>query len=291
MLKRAFVHAMVGGGFAAALAGCCFGGNATGPNPLIPGVTPPATTPPGITPPTVPMGAPVAIGPGFLPDPQTATGTAGGPVMAQNMSPDCRGFIAAGPNHILNATGQFMNLRIIVSSSADTTLVVQRADGSLICNDDGDGLNPVVQGPFAPGQHRIWVGAYSQASSGTPYTIGFTELAAVTAASLGGGAPGMVPGVVPGLGIPQECGQAVPAYGVLAVGSSVTLGMHTPYSGADGRGGTAVADANWAAEMAPFVGQRTTITELGGLDNSGCPGARVAIDNGQYFWRIRNMTL
>jgi hypothetical protein len=276
MVQRAFVQAMQHGVLAAALAGCCFGGNATGPNPLLPGTTPP--TIPGVAPPTMPMGAPVTIGPGFLPDPQTTTGTSGGPVMAQNMRADCRGYIAAGPNHILNATGQFANLRIIVSSQTDTTLVVQRADGSLECNDDSDGLNPVVQGPFGPGQHRIWVGSYSQTETGRPYTIGFTELPTVTAASIGGA------------GIPQECGMAVPTYGSLVVGSSVTLGMHTPWSGADGRGGTAVADVNWTAEMAPFVGQRTTITELGGLDNSGCPGARVAADNGQYFWRIRNMT-
>ncbi len=83
---------------------------------------------------------------------------------------------------------------------------------------------------------------------------------------------------------------AAPVYGPLNVGSSVVLGMHTPWTGPDGQGGTVSMDTNWTAEMNPFVGQRTTVTQLGGLDTAGCPGIRVAADNGQYFWRLRNVT-
>jgi hypothetical protein len=268
--------------------GCCFGGSTTTSG------TPGTGTGTTGTGPVVGGGPMVTIGPGFLPDPQTATGTAGGPVPANTWSPDCRGYVAAAPNHVLNATGQFMNLRIVVSSSADTTLVVRRADGMYVCNDDSEGLNPIVMGPFGPGQHQIWVGSYSPSSIGTPYTIGFTELMTVTAASLGGGGMGFPGGG--GLGalgtalIPQECGQAVPSYGPITVGSSIVLGGHTPYSGPDGRGGMVTNDANWADEMARWVGQRTTVTELGGTDSAGCPGIRVAADNNTYFWRIRNVT-
>lgn len=290
MLKRWFVLVTIA--LAMGTAGCCFGGTTT--TGTGPGTGPvPGTGTTGTAPPTI-GGGMVTIGPGFMPDPQTSTGSAGGPVAASGMSPDCRGYIAAQPNVILNATGQFMNLRIVVSSSADTTLVVQRADGSFACNDDSEGLNPIVSGMFGPGQHRIWVGTYSASQAGAQYTIGFTELMHVTSASLGGGGGAMpgLPGVGAALGamVPQECGMAVPVYGPVTVGSSVVLGMHTPWTGGDGQGGMVTADTNWAAEMQPWVGQRTTVTSLSGLDQAGCPGIRVAADNGQYFWRLRNVT-
>ncbi len=272
--------------------GCCFGGLPTsGPQP-----TPTPDPFGGSTPPIVqaPTAGPVVItiAPGFIPDPQTSGGTAGGPIAASGMSAECRGYIAAQPNVILNTTSPFANLRIIVNSNADTTLVVQRADGTFACNDDTEGLNPHVSGPLGLGQHRVWIGTYSSSQAGAAYTIGFTELMHVTSASLGQAMP--IPntgGVIAGGGIPQECGMAVPNYGSVTVGTSLVLGVHTPWSGPDGQGGTANLDTNWTQEMQPWVGQRTTVTALAGLDQSGCPGIRVAADNGQYFWRLRNTSL
>lgn len=81
--------------------------------------------------------------------------------------------------------------------------------------------------------------------------------------------------------IPQYCSLSVAEYGPLQIGSAVTLGYHTPWQG----------DANWADEMARWVGMRTVITSFEGLDSSGCPVVRVAADGGQYYWRIRNMSL
>lgn len=269
------------------ISGCCFGGTPST------GITPPGT---GTAPPPPPGAGPmVTIGPGFMPDPQTATGSAGGPVQASTMSSDCRGYINSAPNHIINATGAFANLRVIVSSSADTTLVIQRADGSFVCNDDFEGLNPGVQGPFGPGQHRVWVGTYNAASAGAAYTIGFTELGTVTAASLGGG------GGIPGGGglagtigtalIPHQCGMSVASYGPVVVGASVVLGRHTPWTGPDGEGGTVTGDDNWADDMSQWVGQRTTVTAHQGLDQAGCPVVHVAADTQQFYWRIRDMTM
>jgi hypothetical protein len=120
-----------------------------------------------------------------MPDPRVSSGLAGGPIAANTMSPDCRGHIPAQPSLIIDATAAFANLRILATSTADTTLVVQRADGTFLCNDDSEGLNPIVQGPFGPGQHRVWVGTWSPTGAGAPYTLGITEIAGVTAASLG----------------------------------------------------------------------------------------------------------
>lgn len=175
--------------------GCCFGG-ATSTDPIptpalgaVPGLPTAAPTPAGQT-------GTVTVAPGFMPDPQVVAGSAGGPVQASTLSADCRGYIAAQPNLLLDASAAFTNLRILVNAPADTTLVVQRADGSFLCNDDSEGLNPIVQGPFGAGQHRVWVGTYSAAGAGATYTIGVTELASVTAASLGAPAAPAGPGTV-----------------------------------------------------------------------------------------------
>jgi hypothetical protein len=267
-----------------ALGGCCFGGTPTG---MLGPIDPVGAAPAGN-----PVDGVVTLGPGFAPDPWTATGTAGGPVSADTLSADCRGYISAQPNHVIRATGAFANLRIVVASPADTTLVVQRADGSFECNDDFEGLNPQVAGMFGPGEHRVWIGTYSADDSGAPYVIGVTELATVTAASLAmGGVPEVpadAPTPPPG-SVPTACGQADPGvYGGLAVGMAVTLGRHTPLQGVD-ENGAPVMSENWAEEMGAFVGQRTLVTQLSGVDDIGCPGIRVAVDGGQFFWRIRDL--
>lgn len=95
------------------------------------------------------------LAPSFMPDPQTATGGAGGLTDASTLTGDCRGYIAARPNHILTATAAFSNLRIAVHcGGADLTPVAQRPDGTP-CNDDAEGLSPMVEDPFAQGEHRI----------------------------------------------------------------------------------------------------------------------------------------
>lgn len=126
----------------------------------------------------------VALQPGFSPDPSIHSGTSGGAVAANGVSPTCAGYVSARPDHLFNATGAFPNLRILINSSADTTLVVRRPDGTFMCNDDTDGTNPAVAGVFPPGQYRIWVGSYQQGQN-APYKLGFTEIASVTSAQLG----------------------------------------------------------------------------------------------------------
>jgi len=158
------------------------------PQPVAPGTTP--TPAPG-TPAAAPAGASnfgtVTLSTGFTPDPHTATGTSGGAVNAQNLNQACRGWIAQNPDHLFVAQTAFSNLRILVNGgSGDTTLVVQKPDGSYVCNDDAEGRNPIVTGSFTPGTYKVWVGSYEQ-NQNTQYTIGFTELGSVTVASLGGG--------------------------------------------------------------------------------------------------------
>ena len=132
----------------------------------------------------------VTLSTGFTPDPKTVTGTSGGAVNAQNLNQACAGWVSTQPDHNFVAQTAFTNLRILVNGgSGDTTLVVQKPDGSYVCNDDAEGVHPIVTGSFTPGTYKIWVGSYEQGQN-TAYTLGFTELGSVNVASLAGGAAG-----------------------------------------------------------------------------------------------------
>ena len=82
---------------------------------------------------------------------------------------------------------------------------------------------------------------------------------------------------------PQACGltdQTMQWEG-LAVGTEVTLGRHRAVNG----------DDNWDAQMEPFVGRTAHITELIGVDDTGCGLVHVDVDGGQWFWRARDLTI
>ncbi len=166
----------------------CGGGDADDSPPPVPSVAPVVapspTSPTAPTAPTAPAAATslVNLTSGFLPDPHTATGTAGGSLMANTMDPSCRGNVPAVPQHTLMLGSDFSNLRILVNSAGDPTLVIRGPDGVYRCNDDHNGLQPEVSGQFPQGTYQIWVGVF--AGMGEPYTIGFTELSSVTTSSL-----------------------------------------------------------------------------------------------------------
>lgn len=216
-----------------ALLGAC-GQDNPPPPPPPPGVTPPApgAIPQPVAPQPVAPGVPapgttgsIALSPGFTPDPQLLSGTAGGPVQASNLSPQCTGWISTEPNHLVQAGANFAMLRFLVNGgNQDTTLVVQRPDGSYACDDDTEGRHPIVQGPAAAGLYRIWVGAYTRGEA-VPYTLGLSELGNVTAASLVGG---VVPPVnPPGAGATQlDTTGTQSNFGVVALSPGFTPDPH-----------------------------------------------------------------
>jgi hypothetical protein len=85
------------------------------------------------------------------------------------------------------------------------------------------------------------------------------------------------------LDVPEQCGlsDAQVSWGPIRVGADVVLGQHRDVNG----------DRNWSPEMQALVGSRTRVSELIGVDDQGCPVVRVEADRGQYFWRVRDMTL
>ncbi len=120
-----------------------------------------------------------------MPDPHTATGTSGGSTNAATVNPACTGWIAGTPDHLFVASGAFANLRVMAHSASDITLVVQKPDGSYLCNDDFEAMNPLVEGPMPPGTYKIWIGSYQQGENAA-YTLGFTELGSVNPSNLAG---------------------------------------------------------------------------------------------------------
>ncbi|MFN4297976.1 MAG: peptidase S1 [Brevundimonas sp.] len=100
---------------------------------------------------------------GFTPDPYNVTVTAGGSIRAADRFSSCRGYISNAPDLRLHwSGGGNLPLIISVSSSRDTTLVVNGPDGSWYCDDDGgEGTNPALRfGSPRSGQYDIWVGSY-----------------------------------------------------------------------------------------------------------------------------------
>jgi hypothetical protein len=130
--------------------------------------------------------APINIaGPGFTPDPTTATGLAGGVQQASVLAASdvngnsCVGNIPLTAQHTVHVGAALPLLRVLVNGSQDSTLVVRGPTGTFYCNDDsgdpGNGLNPVVEIPnAAAGDYQVYVGAYSSDSTLSTYTIGFT---------------------------------------------------------------------------------------------------------------------
>lgn len=83
--------------------------------------------------------------------------------------------------------------------------------------------------------------------------------------------------------IPQACGgtDENADYGPVAVGTTVVLGRHSAVSG----------ETNWVPEMAAFVGREGRVIELIGVDEQGCALIHVDIDEGEWFWRLRDARL
>ena len=111
---------------------------------------------------------------GFMPDPQTISVVAGGPI--RTGLGGCSAYVANNPDIRLHYTAGSYPLNIYVRSGADTTLLVNLPNGQWACNDDSQGLNPLVSIPRpASGQYDIFVGTFNPQNA--PATIHISERA------------------------------------------------------------------------------------------------------------------
>lgn len=133
----------------------------------------------------------ITIGPGFAPDPITFDGTGGGLIPANTWTNNqCRGYTTAmnAPMILVNVTGTIPMAHFLAGSANDSTLIIQKPDGSYICDDDAGGeMNPRVSAMLTPGQYKVWVGAYSRGQLQYRFGISVTT---TTPSALGGPASG-----------------------------------------------------------------------------------------------------
>ena len=107
----------------------------------------------------------ITLSAGFSPDPRVIAVTAGGRLSAQSIDPECRGSVANAPDVRLIYEAGSLPLIISVDSDSDTTLAVNGPDGRWYCNDDTNGVNPVVRfDEPQSGRYDIYVGHYQQGS-------------------------------------------------------------------------------------------------------------------------------
>lgn len=109
----------------------------------------------------------------FFPHLWRGVGSAGGPHNAAELSPSCTGFVTESPQHVVVLDDDFPRLRIFAHSESNTSLVI-RGPGGVVCNDDGEGIHPLVDRDFVAGRYEIFVAADS-ALQKPEYTLGITE--------------------------------------------------------------------------------------------------------------------
>lgn len=88
---------------------------------------------------------------------------------------DCPGaFDLSAPDAVVEWGGGA--LWMTARSATDATLAVYGPDGTWVCNDDGEGLAPVVAWGDAPrGRYAVWVGAFAQQSAGAATLLAGTR--------------------------------------------------------------------------------------------------------------------
>jgi hypothetical protein len=127
----------------------------------------------------------VSLENGFTPDPYDVDLVSGGSIDAATIG--CAGMIANAPDFRLDyMAGDIFPLILSVTSSSDTTLVVNMPDGNWACDDDSAGdLNPMLEfsQPMS-GQYDIWVGAFGGGNEQA--TLHISE---IMAGAAGGGMP------------------------------------------------------------------------------------------------------
>ncbi len=130
-----------------------------------------------------------SVTPGFTPDPIRVAVTSCGSlnVAAMGLGAGCTGFATAAPDFNFTLTSADAFLRVFMDAgNDDTTLIINKPDGSWVCADDVYGVNPSIDFNGAqPGLYNVWVGSY-RSNVRARGTLGITELASVHPGQLSG---------------------------------------------------------------------------------------------------------
>ncbi|MGF1468838.1 MAG: hypothetical protein ACFCGT_22150 [Sandaracinaceae bacterium] len=121
---------------------------------------------PGRAPPTAGPPAYGLVDLDAFPDPPPLDAETRGQHDASAFDDDCRGHVPDAPTVVVR-TSEPRELVASTTSSEDLVMVLQAVEGSAVrCDDDsGEGLNPHLSAPLAPGEHRVWIGTYADGAS------------------------------------------------------------------------------------------------------------------------------
>lgn len=221
-----------------------------------------------VVPPGRPLHGLANLDRGFVPDPQIMHGVMGGSVPANQYNPSCRGRINPQPSHIIRTRSGFQSLRFVVNGQGDSTLMVMLPNGVVLCDDDGgEGQNPLIQTSSPPGDIRVWVGVYSDADQGRPYTIGITELVHVTASHIARPGPVATPAAVVNPNAP-------PAFGTVSLRPGFVPDPHV----VTGHAGGPVGASNLDPQCRGFITVQPSHTVL---SSAGFRTLRVLVNSGE----------
>lgn len=216
---------------------------------------------------------------GFTPDPQLMRGNMGGTVDASRFNPSCSGSVHPQPSHVVRSRTGFRNIRFVVSSEADATLMVRLPNGAVLCDDDGgEGLNPLIETASPAGEIHIWVGVWSSRNEGQPYTIGITELPHITASTLQ--APTNAVHARPGAGITPN---AQPAFGTATLRPGFMPDPHV----VAGRAGGPIAASNIDPSCRGYISAQPSHVVM---TQASFPNFRVVVNAGHLDTTLVVMT-
>ena len=118
------------------------------------------------------------LAPGFSPDPHSVSILSGGDLSVEdmNLGSGCVGYATRAPDYTVDFTGASSRLRFYVEGEGDTGLVVAGPGKSIRCNDDWNGLDPMVTfNDAGAGRYDVWVSSYSSGEN-ISSTLYVTEL-------------------------------------------------------------------------------------------------------------------
>lgn len=146
----------------------------------------------------------------FLPDPVIIDVSAGGSVWHPVDAQDCVGYLDPSvPTLHLDYVAGSYDLTIGATADADLALTVRTPDGTLLCDDDGRGLDPslTIAAPVG-GRYTIWLSAWGDAGVLHDARLAVSEAGfgphdegAIPAADSGAAAP--TTSAAPGLELPR----------------------------------------------------------------------------------------
>jgi hypothetical protein len=122
----------------------------------------------------VPTFGAYSLEPGFLPDPFIVSVIGGGPNDASTLGlgEGCIGYVAETPDVSFTYAVAPEGFRIFFIGDSDATLLVQKPDGTFVCNDDSVGLDPAIE--FigeAEGTYSVWIGTFASDAPSFGYVM------------------------------------------------------------------------------------------------------------------------